>query len=129
MQRFRSAFHVLPKIYNSATGKWENYEGTEGHSGLITKYKSCTTAAETITTITAGKKGYVTALIMHNSHTVDQGITIADTSGTKLKIKMSTDDWTAILKEKPFLVLEPGAVTGDAKTGGSFNITLTYYER
>lgn len=121
----------LLKQYNDSESKHNDWHGRESVDGLTTTDEiSCTTAGVTIATITTDKKGYVTTLIMTNTHTADQTFTLADTGGTKFSNFKIAAGATVIISEKyPFIVLDAGAITGTASTSNHIKVMMTYFEQ
>lgn len=117
------------EYHNSDLGAPELDDGQVGHIGLITKYKACTTGADTIMTVTTGKKGYIKALTMYNTHTAGQTFKLEDTAGTVYMTYLATGECKDIIMEKPWLEVAAGAVTGDAGTATGINVTTSYYEK
>lgn len=125
------AWNIYPYIYNEDTGKWEPYAGTDvAYSGAETAYADCKfAAATTICTITAGKKGYVTEIILYNAHAATQTFTLVDTAGTRLVIGLASQESIALTGMKIPLELAAGIVTGQAGTADSIHCTINYIEK
>jgi len=120
----------LPYYKNEKTGTLQMWEGTPALDNLTTTLEiSCTTAATTILTVTAGFKAYVTFLSMYNTTGVAQTFTLIDTSGTRRTLTIPALETVTWMSDNPFIVLAAGIVSGTAGTANHIKVTATYFER
>lgn len=121
---------IVPNFYDDKTGTIQFWEGRPPVRDLIsTGLKQCTTSGVTLCTVSAGKKAYVTGLLIHNTNVSSQTITITDTSGAQFKCTLDTTASKEIVFEQPFLILTEGTVTGTAGTGNHMEVTMIYFEK
>ena len=121
---------IVPSFFDDKTGTMQFWEGRPPVRDLIsTGLKQCTSTGVALCTVSAGKKAYVTGLLIQNTNAGTQTITIADTAGTQFKCTLATTASKEIVFEQPFLVLAEGAVTGTAGTGNHMEVTMIYFEK
>ena len=124
---------TYPYYYDASTGTLLPWEGRDAASNLTTtdEIDCANAAATTIATITAGFKGYVTALFMSNTTGAAQTFIIRDNAGADIKktITIPSLDTVVWMSDNPFMVLDAGIVTGQAGTADFIQTTMTYFER
>ncbi|MFW6001705.1 MAG: hypothetical protein ACOCQD_00035 [archaeon] len=118
--------------YNPENGGLEIWTGREPVNGMITtdSIDCANDSATTITTISSGKKAYVTGLFLYNSDGSAQEFTLVDGStDTKLVTYLDANEAKFINSEKyPLMVLDEGDVTGQAGSANYVKVTMTYFE-
>ena len=123
----------LPYYYNEKSGTLQKWEGTPALDNLITtdEVDCAQAAATTIATITAGFKGYVTALFMYNTTGAAQTFILRDNAGANIKktLTIPAKETVVWMSDNPFMVLDAGIVTGQAGTADYIQTTMTYFER
>lgn len=120
-----------PRIYNLDQKKYIEYDGHSGYASIITAKANCTTAADTIATITADYKGYVTFMSLYNSNAAAQTFELLENTSTRLLFMNIGAGETVIINadKEPLFEIAEGLLKGDAETGNHIVVTITYYEK
>jgi len=120
-----------PQLYSGDQKGYVPYDGHAGYAGLTTVQVDCTTAADTLATITASYKGYITFLSLYNSNAAAQTFELLENTSTrKLFMTIGAGETVALVASKePLMEVAAGLLKGDAGTGNHIVLTMSYYEK
>jgi len=119
------------QLYSLDQKEYVPYDGHAGYDSLVTVQVDCTTGADTIATITADYKGYVTFLSLYNSNASAQTFELLENTSTRLLFTNIGAGETVVLNadKEPLFEIAEGLLKGDAGTGNHIVLTMSYYEK